>query len=300
MTRYCVLYNPIAGRRCNQQRLATLPQRLNGHVELRPTTGPHSATAQAREAVAEGFDVIVAAGGDGTVHEVACGILEADRRDVTLLVYPVGSANDYAHSLLVEHGEAARWPHPARLVDVGRVTGLREQEAWFLNSIGLGFSAMVTIESRAIRRLRGTLLYGVATLRAMWKHFAWQPWEVSIDDAPAEPCAALMLSVMNGRREGNFVLAPAAQLSDGRFEYVLAGKLSRWDIIRLLPSLAGRGPPANYPGVSTGPCQRLTVRSPQPIAAHVDGEILARPADVRFSATIELVSHRLQASVLEE
>ena len=300
MTRYCILFNPTAGRRCNRQRLESLQKRLDGAAELRPTPGPDTAASLARQAADEGFDFVVAAGGDGTVHEVAAGLLDSGRRDVTLLVYPVGSANDYAHSLVLEHGAAIRWPNSGALVDVGRVTGLREQGAWFVNSIGLGFSAMVTIESRAIRRLRGTLLYGLATLRAMYKHFCWQEWQVAIDDGPLEPRATLMLSVMNGRREGNFVLAPEARLSDGHFDYVLAGRLSRWDILRLLPSLAGAGPPKEYPNVATGPCRRMTVKSLSPIAAHVDGEILSRPSHGRLTATVELIPNRLRVAVIDE
>lgn len=303
MPRVCIIFNPIAGRRCNRQRMDALQKLLNARIEgevvVQPTTGPASAPTLARRAAEDGFDIVVAAGGDGTVHEVASGLLDSGRDDLTFLVHPVGSANDYAHSLLLEHGDVARWPNPGARVDVGRVTGLRGHPAWFLNSIGLGFSAMVTIESRAIRRLRGTLLYGLATLRAMRKHFGWQQWRVAVDDGPWEERSILMLSVMNGRREGNFILAPHARLADGCFDYVMAGRLSRWDIVRLLPSLATSGPPASYRDVETGPCRKLAIESTTPIAAHVDGEILARPADVRFSAEVELIRERLQVAVVE-
>lgn len=303
MSRACIIFNPVAGRRCNRQRIEDLARRLveqsQVEVVVQPTQGPASAPTLARRAAEDGFDVVVAAGGDGTVHEVASGLLDSGREEVTFLVHPVGSANDYSHSLLREHGDVVRWPNPGARVDVGRVTGLRGQPAWFLNSIGLGFSAMVTIESRAIRRLRGTLLYGLATLQAMRKHFGWQQWRVSVDDGPWEERSILMLSVMNGRREGNFVLAPEARLSDGSFDYVMAGQLSRWDIVKLLPSLASSGPPASYRHVDVGSCRKLVIESTTPIAAHVDGEILARPADVRFSAEVELVRERMQVGVVE-
>ncbi len=299
MTRYCILYNPVAGRRCNRARIAALQAKLGEGAELRPTPGPDCAAELARQAALDGFDVVVAAGGDGTVHEVASGLLDADRPDVGFLVFPVGSANDYAHSLLREYGDAVRWPNLGTRVDVGRVSGLNDHGAWFVNSCGLGFSAMVTIESRAIRRLRGTLLYGLATLHAMRKHFFVQDWQVAIDDAAEQLEPTLMLSVLNGRREGNFILAPDARLDDGHFDYVLAGRVSRWDIIRLLPSLATSGPPKEYPNVKTGQCRQLVVESKTPIAAHVDGEILARPEHGRLRATIEVVERRLQVAVVE-
>ena len=299
MTRYCILFNPVAGRRCNQRRLADLQSRLGPGAELRPTPGPHCAGALVRQAALEGFDVVVAAGGDGTVHEAASGLLDADRPDTTLLVFPVGSANDFAHSLVREYGDTVRWPNLGTKVDVGRVTELNAQGAWFINCCGLGFSAMVTIESRKIRRLRGTLLYGLATLRAMRRHFTVQDWRVAIDDEPLRPEPTLMLSVMNGRREGNFILAPDARLDDGQFDYLVAGRVSRWDVVRLLPALATSGPPADFPNTKTGRCRRLVVESTTPITCHVDGEVLARPADDRQRAVIELVPRRLQVAVIE-
>jgi len=298
MRRLCLIHNPRAGRRSSQRRLDQLRTRFGETLVVRATDGPGEARELAREAVDEGFSGVIAMGGDGTVHEAASGLLGAERRDVPLIVCPAGSANDYAHSLVREFGAAVRWPQVAPPVDVGRVHGLSLDPAWFVNSLGLGFSARVTLESRRIRWLRGTLLYGLAALRALQRHFVCHEWRVGIDGRPAEPCPVLMLSLLIGRREGNFLLAPNARMADGKFEYAIAGRLSRWDVIRLLPSLAFSGPPAGYRELTTGRCAALEIVAPSAIAAHVDGEILARPEDDRRSVSVELVPGRLRVAVL--
>jgi len=298
MNRLCLIHNPIAGRRSSQRRLDELRRQFGETLEVRPTTGPGAARELARAGVGEGFSGVVAMGGDGTVHETATGLLDSSRDEVPLIVCPAGSANDYAHSLSREFGDAARWPRIAPPIDVGRVHGLSPEPAWFINSLGLGFSARVTLESRRIRWLRGTWLYGLAALRALVRHFQCHEWAVSIDGQPAERRPVLMLSLLIGRREGNFLLAPDARMADGQFDVAIAGRLRRWDIVRLLPALAFSGPPAGYRELTTGRCRSLEVSAPVPIAAHVDGEILARPEDDCRSARVELIPGRLRVSVL--
>src|SRR5436309_15138862 len=105
----CVIYNPLAGRGRGQGRLRRLRRALGGRAEFRPTAGAGQAEELALQAAQQGFSIVAAAGGDGTVHEVANGLLRAGRPEVTLAVIPVGSANDYAYSLGLDAGW---WLHP--------------------------------------------------------------------------------------------------------------------------------------------------------------------------------------------
>src|SRR5581483_1700218 len=95
----CVIYNPMSGKGRGARRLEKLRRTLGTRAEFWPTDEPGQAEELARRAAAAGFAVVAAAGGDGTVHEVANGLLRAQTSDVTLAVLPTGSANDYAHSL---------------------------------------------------------------------------------------------------------------------------------------------------------------------------------------------------------
>jgi diacylglycerol kinase family enzyme len=257
--------------------LAELRQQLAEQAVFWPTEKPGHAESLAIRAAHEGFRVIAAAGGDGTVHEVANGILSAGLDDVSLAVVPIGSANDYANSLGIDNGQVANVEE--RRVDVGVVRDSAGRQRHFVCCLGLGFNGMVTLESRKIKRLQGITLYGLATLRALCTHFACPVMEINIDNEPTAIWPTLMLSVLLGRREGGFVLAPEAVLDDGLFDYIHAGNLTRWEILRLLPRLALAGPPKSYPKVHIGRCRRIAVHSPVPLAIHTDGEVFARPED---------------------
>src|SRR5207244_7509708 len=142
-------------------------------------------------------------------HEVANGILRAGRPEVTLTVFPIGSANDYAHSLGLD---ADWWLHGdsgvnACHVDVGKARTPGGRERFFVNGLGLGFNGAVTLESRRVRGLQGVPLYTIALLRALWRHYTAPDMAVTIDGATRRG-PTLALTVALGRREGNFVLAP--------------------------------------------------------------------------------------------
>src|SRR5262249_40937684 len=151
--------------------------------------GPMHGAEIAQQAIAAGHGRIIAAGGDGTVHEVANGVLEAARPEVAFGVWPIGSANDYAYALGI-HGN---WPLSAsakstireRVVDVGRVRG-RGRSRFFVNGLGLGFNSAVTLESQSIARLRGMALYGLAFIRALWRHYEYPPIRITLDACTLE------------------------------------------------------------------------------------------------------------------
>src|SRR5947209_3201530 len=152
----CVIFNPSAGRGRARRRIERLRQVLGSRAKFQATRGPGHGEELAYQAAQAGFPVLGAAGGDGTVHEVANGILRAGRSDVSLAVYPVGSANDYAHSLGLDAGWWLQ-PHSSvgvRSVDVGIVRSEGRPERYFINGLGLGFNGAVTLESRRIRRLQ--------------------------------------------------------------------------------------------------------------------------------------------------
>jgi diacylglycerol kinase family enzyme len=234
----------------------------------------------ALEAARAGFPVVAAAGGDGTVHEVANGLLRAGRDGVTLGVYPVGSANDYAHSLAFP----AAWASPdgqlsgVRKVDVGLVRAPGRPERYFVNGLGLGFNGAVTLESRRIKGLQGVPLYSAALFRALCFHFAAPVMRIRLDGEERRG-PTLALSVNLGRREGNFVLTPHAQLDDGWFDFLLAGKLRRWELLRFFPNIVTGRLPENHPQVATGRCREVQLASEAALIAHTDGEFFCRPED---------------------
>src|SRR4051794_36630598 len=141
----CVIYNPAAGRGRAERLLQALPPALASGIELRPTARAGHATELARQAADEGFAKVVAAGGDGTVHEVANGVLQSDRRETIFSVWPLGSANDFAFTLGMDQWWKRQEQNPPTevlAIDVGHVTA-RDCERFFVCNLGVGFNGMV-------------------------------------------------------------------------------------------------------------------------------------------------------------
>jgi diacylglycerol kinase family enzyme len=287
-----VIFNPHAGKKRALRRLRTLQAQLPGELKLWPTSHAGHAEQLALEAAQQGHELIVAAGGDGTVHETANGLLRSGRADVSLAILPLGSANDYFYSVQKEtpvhdHGAGLR-------VDVGLAREPGGKDRYFLCCLGLGFNGMVTREARKIRGLQGIPLYGLATLRALWYHFAHPRLTVTLDEGPAITAPTLMLSLMIGNREGGFLLGPRASLTDGLFDVVLAKQLTRLQVLGLLPRLALSGTPESYPEVVQGRCRRVRLLSDEALIIHLDGEFFCVPEDGVREMDIELLPGRLR------
>jgi len=290
----CVIFNPSAGKGQARQRLRQLQRTLGPRGEFRPTTAAGHAEELARQAACDGFPFVAAAGGDGTVHEVVNGLLRSGRPDVILAVLPIGSANDYAHSLGLA-GDWWRRLDPAigpRQVDVGLVRSGQRQR-WFCNGLGLGFNGYVTLESRRIKGLRGIPLYGLAMMRALCYRFVTPAMSVRLDEEPERVGPTLALSLALGRREGNFVVAPDALLDDGLFDHVHAGGLTRLGLLGFVPGLV-TGKLPTHPEVRRGRCRSAAVRSETPLVVHVDGEFFSLPGDNLHELEVTLLPGALR------
>jgi diacylglycerol kinase (ATP) len=287
----CVIYNPAAGRGRTRRLIRRLGRRAGGRFDFCPTAGPGGGAAAAERAIAAGHTTIIAAGGDGTVHEVANGILRAGRPEVVFGVWPAGSANDYAYALNVE----GDWPMcpdwPKRLsvmrADVGRVTG-GGRDKFFVNGLGVGFNASVTLEAHGIRQLRGMALYGVAFVRAVWKHFLSPRLVVMIDGVSLER-ETLALTISLGKREGGFLVTPKAELDDGRFDYVHAGRLGRFEALRMLPRMAAGTLPDDHPLIRQGRCSAVRVSGDTALRVHIDGEFFCLTDDNVHEIAVDLL-----------
>jgi diacylglycerol kinase family enzyme len=273
----CVIFNPRSGGNRGRVRFERLRQALGTTAAVWETKGTGHGEELALEAARRGFPRVAAAGGDGTVHEVANGILLAHSPQTIMEVYPVGSANDYAHTLGLDPEWRIR-SDPAigvQTVDVGVVSSPDGRRRLFVNGIGIGINGIVNLEARQLKKsikLQGLALYGAALLRAMCFRYEHPPMIVEFDGKQRR-IETLALTLAIGRREGNFVMAPDAILDDGLFDYLHAGPMPRWQLLWNVPRLATGWLPTGNPYLRRGRCRRVTVRSSQPIPFHIDGEL---------------------------
>jgi diacylglycerol kinase family enzyme len=169
----------------------------------------------------------------------------------------------------------------------------------FFESLGTGLSAQVTLESNAMRWLQGRLLYGCAAARVLARMEGPTMFSISENGCAAKMSPTLMVSLMLGRREGGFALAPEARLDDGLFDVFHAGRLSRWQSLWILFGYAIRGVPQSHPEVHVSQCRTLHVRSEKPLTVHTDGEIQVRPEDEIHELSIEILQGRLRVMMCD-
>lgn len=279
-----VILNPYANRWGAGERqtaVAAACRAANLDYDIHPTQGPGEAIAVAQTAVAEGYDVVAAAGGDGTISEVANGLLAAAPEGAptaTLAIFPIGSANDFAkmNNCPLDLTAAAHQiaTGQTRQLDAGRVT-VDSRIHYFINNSALAMEPMVTLEHVKIRRISGEMRYLVALGRSLIKLKAWQmqiAWDDGGYDGPI-----FLLSLCNGPRTGGFMMAPGALFDDGLFDYVIAPKVPKLTFINMLARLL-RGTHLTHPRTISGRTRAITIQSRPGTPIHADGEILSETA----------------------
>lgn len=282
----CVIFNPASGKGQAGRMLDRLRSRMPAHVDFMPIPAAGAGESTALSALESGYRTLIAAGGDGTVHEVANAIMNSGH-DAMLGVWPLGSANDYAFALRLDKPWERIESHSTRLVDAGRIETPCGRRRWFVNSLGVGFNGAVTLEARKIKWLRGMPLYGLGILQAMRKHYVAPLMKVTTDDRDRET-PTLSLTVNLGKREGGFPLTPHADLADGLFDVLHVGAVSRWQLICHLPNMARGTLPDHHPLLWKHRAREVRMESPQPMRIHLDGEFFCHPEDGVTQATVKM------------
>lgn len=243
------------------------------------TEYPGHATELAAQAVEEGFEVVAAIGGDGTVHEVVNGLMRfpSEQRPI-LAAVPLGSGNDFCAGVGIAHQpeEAIRrvFEGRPRTIDLARISDNNGHIEYWDNSISIGFGAAVAVYAYHITALRGFPMYLWAVIKTIFlKHDA--PRMVLETERESIEQEILFLSLNNGPREGGgFLTSPAAQPDDGELNYALIGDVSRLMMFRLIPEVM-RGTHGRFKPVRLGAFRELHLRSEEPVPIHTDGEIYA-------------------------
>jgi diacylglycerol kinase (ATP) len=256
------------------------------------TEYPGHAIELARKAGEDGHDLVVALGGDGTVHEVINGLMQvpAERRPA-LGIVPLGSGNDFAHILGIPTDPAVALlsavngqPH---VIDVASVCDENSRLEYFDNTIGIGFDALVTIHSRKITAIHGFMMYFLAVITTIFRNFDANDLHIETDQEIWD-MQSLMISLGNGPREGGgFSITPDARLDDGILNYVTIKKISRLMMLRLVPEVMN-GTHGKFKEVKMGTCRMMKIDSKQPLYIHIDGEIYAGLGTDIHHLTIQL------------
>jgi diacylglycerol kinase (ATP) len=272
MKRARIIYNPTSGREAFKKQLPEVLQKLEmaGYeTSCHATTGAGDATEAAKIAVARKYDLVVAAGGDGTINEVVNGLAEQEYRP-KLGVIPVGTTNDFARALhiprdievaadIIVKGDTIP-------VDIGRIN-----DKYFINIAGGGRLTELTYEVPSkLKTMIGQLAYylkGIEMLPSI------RATEVSIeyDGKLFEGEVMLFLVGLTNSVGGFERLAPDASLNDGMFTLLILKKTNLAEFIRIA-TLAVRGEHVNDPHVLYTKANRIKVHSEEKVQLNLDGE----------------------------
>ncbi len=298
--RIAIIMNPTSSRgkaKSRQKQLCELMDSAiaeataNGHsieYQILETTAPGSSirTGQAdqgsgaylaHQAIKEGATTIVAAGGDGTVGEVANAVIGTN---ISFGVLPLGTGNDFARTLGVgtDLALAVRtvvFGKPIE-VDLGKGPG-----GYFINVAGCGFDAEVAYHiNHKSRRLRGTSAYLVAVVSTLMK---LKPYPITLTiDGVVQHETVMLCAVANAKTYGGGMrIAPNADISDGLFDIVLVGKVSKFEFLRTFPKVF-KGTHLDHPQVKVLRGQTVRIESDRKMPVLADGEEIGF-APVEFS-----------------
>ena len=283
--RVLIIHNPNAGRRRRRGRLPAVIaelKRLGATVELKTTAGAgdaerYSRAAQASAAVGDGPDVVVSAGGDGTVNEVMNGLIG---KTLPLALLPMGTANVLAAEIgLIETTtEIARaiLRGPVVPIYLGDANGRRFT---LMAGIGLDAEAVATVNPR-LKRAIGKFAYVYATFKR-WLVSPQHRLQIEIDGTMHTAATTV---IANGHYYGGrFVCAGEARLTDPRLHVCLFEKPGRWQAACYMLGLFGGFLPrmSNY-RVVTG--REIAIRDDGAHPVQGDGDVIARlPVLIRIS-----------------
>ncbi len=219
-----------------------------------------------REAASRGVDTVVAVGGDGSINEIAQGLMGTH---TALAIVPLGSGNGLARALSIpldaEKALAIVAEGIKKPMDAGYAN-----EHLFLSNAGVGFDAVIADRFRHSKK-RGLVNYA----RLVVGGFAgYKPavYKIRTDDGRETEVPAFLMTVANGNQFGyDFKLAPQASLFDGQLDICMVRPLRFWDLLPLsISSLSGKIGESRYMQHFTG--KEITVASPDLSCLQVDGD----------------------------
>ncbi len=241
------------------------------------------ASVIAKEAVLNGYEGVVAAGGDGTCNEVINGLMEASSQVSKLPffgVLPIGRGNDFSYGAGVPSDvlKAADNIINANTspLDVGLIEGGDYPDGrYFVNGIGIGFDTMVGLEAAKLRFLHGPVTYAWGAIVTLFK-YPKAPSLLVTYNGETYKVESSQVSILNGSRMGGtFFMAPEGKVDDGLFDLCMPVKhISRMKMIKLMLQYT-KGTQSNNPVITMARSLEYNVEAVKgSLICHADGETI--------------------------
>jgi diacylglycerol kinase (ATP) len=288
-----VIVNPAAGANSTHRKwpgIHSLLKRSGLSFDYQFTESRGHGIELARAAASDGYPYLVAVGGDGTIHEVANGILQTDNSRVTSLgIICTGTGSDLSRSIGISHDYTricSSLTNPRLFtIDIGLVKYHRlgqPLQRFFVNYAGIGIDAEVVRATERFPKFFGGTIPYLAGLACSFIGYRNKPVSFRIGDHAAEKARVLSVVVANGRYfGGGMQIAPQAQPDDGLFDIVIVGNIGKLDLIKTVPRVYN-GTHLSHPDVRLEKDTCITIESSRKFLLHADGELLGE-GPVSFS-----------------
>ncbi|GHI00612.1 diacylglycerol kinase [Neobacillus kokaensis] len=272
MKRARLIYNPTSGREMIKRHLPEILEKLElaGYeASCHATTGAGDATKAARIAVERQYDVVIAAGGDGTINEVVNGLAEQEYRP-KLGIIPSGTTNDFARALHIPRDVASAVDIITKgeliPVDIGRIN-----DKYFINIAGGGRLTELTYEVPSkLKTMLGQLAYYLKGME-MLPSIKASDLRIEYDGKLFEGEAMMFLVGLTNSIGGFEKLAPDSSINDGLFSLLILKKVNLAEFVRV-STMAIRGEHVNDPNVIYTKANRIKVQSSEKVQLNLDGE----------------------------
>ena len=269
--RWVAVVNPAAGRGAGRKLAPGLAREFEDagvRLDVMMSPGPDEGARLARQAIEDGYECVVATGGDGTANECANGLIGTD---AALALYPIGTGNDFARNLGYPRrrrdvprflARAAR-----RTIDVGEANG-----RVFVNHVGIGIDGVVAERARSLSRTIGPALgYAASSLSAI---ATYRPTAMRVSlDGEERDGRYLVIVCSNGVHfGGGMKAAPGAKMDDGWLDVTLAGDLGIVGSVRALVRIY-RGAHVDGESVQARRARTIEITLKHALPMELDGEV---------------------------
>jgi diacylglycerol kinase (ATP) len=279
--------------------LRPIAQEFKGELTWSGTVYPTHAIELAKQAAEEGYNIVIALGGDGTIHEVMNGLMQVPENKRPMMgIVPIGSGNDFAYSMGIAEKPAQALANALKgenvqAVDIGLITDENGRTEYFDNTLGIGFDTVVTIRSHKLPIVKGFLMYLTAVIQTIILNHNAAKMQIETETKKWEQ-DVIMLTLCNGPREGGgFMLSPNSKNNDGKMEFLTVTKLSRATMFRLVPEFL-KGTHMRFKQVQMGEFKTFSLTSDLPLYIHADGEIYTSFGSNLRKASIQVLPQALK------
>lgn len=272
MEKILFIVNPIAGGGRSNALIPMIEDYMNKYsrdFKIEISEKPEHAIKISEEGLAD-YQIIVAVGGDGTVNEVAKGIINKGRG--VLGIIPGGTGNDMARSLGISMDPKKAIEEiligNRKMIDVGRINSSN-----FLNIASVGFDAEVVDNNRKIRKkIKGSISYAISVVYTIFQ-FKSKPVSIEIDGEKRDE-NILLLAVGNGKYYGGGIkILPHAELDDGYLHICLVADISKLKLLLLFPSVFKGNHLKHKKHVRTYRARSVLIRSEKDLPLNIDGDV---------------------------